>query len=296
MNTLKFTFHNSFAISALVLVFSFFLVPTTQAQSPWEVDASQSIYHLDYKVGIGTKYPKTRLMVVSPKREDIFSLNNEDENFLYVPSYGQVERDQFLLFYDPDPSIIMSYAIGCRNRFTQGQISRMMATLIVNLPQVLVSDNDLSLHSQVISIGESLQTARETIRAGNLVPAITSDYYVRWGAYVTHTAGDRVLLEPGFRAQPTSNGFYMASVKNAFCNEVQPRLASSTEETGRTQNQHMNANIETQGQHRNAAPVSDFSLQTYPNPFKNHIKVAFQLPSSQKTSIIIFNTMGKLYI
>lgn len=215
-------------------------------------------------------------------------------------TYNGTTRDANNDLYNPDTDIIMSYAvdvtnaINCRDRFSGGQFSRMMATLLTGIPQVLASSNDQLLYNQTISSGEVLRSSIGTIIAGDVGALFSGDYIVQNSAYVTHTAGDNVLLRPGFEADPNISGFYLASVRNALCNDALFISALTNDEKSNISSWQMQANISEQVQHKKAPSISELEIKAFPNPFKDHLNIEILLPHEAETSIAILNTMGQI--
>jgi len=122
--------------------------------------------------------------------------------------------------YNPLTNNGMSYApFSCRNSFTTGQKTRIAALLsgfggVVN---PAVNDDNLTLNWSTISSGYTFEAAINTIEAGYMFPSTSvGDYEINSSAKVTFTAGDEIILNPGFIADPGTNGYFNASI-NQIC-------------------------------------------------------------------------------
>ena len=105
----------------------------------------------------------------------------------------------------------MSYApFACRNSFTAGQKTRIAALLtgVGGVVSPAVSSNNVTVLSTTVSSGYSFITAINNITANS--------YSVTNSAKVTFTAGDDIVLTPGFIADPGTNGYFNASI-NQIC-------------------------------------------------------------------------------
>lgn len=162
----------------------------------------------------------------------------------------------------------MSYApAGCRDYFSPEQFERMIKSLIVDRPELLVNNCDYTCPSKLVFGQQIIQddplelwivedsiTSYATVKA-NLLP----------GAFALYDAGKRVLLKPPFEAE----------YGRTFCVRIEgcePEVLKLNES----------------GKNLSA---SNFTIR--PNPFSRQCTISYKLQDDKAITISISDIMGK---
>lgn len=168
--------------------------------------------------------------------------------------------------YRPDTRNIMSYAYSCRLHFSQGQIDRMWAALDQyrgNITDRCSGCFPFLTVTQPVFNGQSdVQAAATSLTASNRILS---------GGSATYSAGNHVVLRPGFEARAGA--------------DFRGRIAYCTNQAARPVPTHRAST---------SLPESAVSMNIAPNPATEQVVLTFFLPEERGFAhIVLVNAQGQ---
>ena len=182
-------------------------------------------------------------------------------------------KDSKGYLYKPDPTNVMSYShSGCRTNFSNGQIERMIKSLIIDRPELLDGSADClvftgydDMHKH--NAGEPLET---TEASGTIVSEATVEgetiVNANDGANVIYSAGNYISLYPSFEAEYTST--FLAHIEG--CEPA--------------------TNLKTDVLVSSSSVLSGLTVS--PNPFSQDAAIEFDLFEDKQLTISVFDIVG----